>query len=143
MKTRLSPFVRGACLAILTVAVAAPARAQSPDPAAPAAGQPNAADLAKQLANPIASLISLPFQANWEFGVGPEEKTRSVLNVQPVMPFTLNKDWNLIARVILPITSQPPLVADGTTSFGFSDVVTSFFISPVRVHSSGAPGPSC
>ena len=132
MKTRLSPFARGACLAILTVAVAAPARAESPDSAAPAAGQPSAADLAKQLANPIASLISLPFQSNWEFGVGPEEKTRSVLNVQPVMPFTLNKDWNLIARVIFPITSQPPLVVGGTTSFGISDLVTSFFISPAK-----------
>ena len=48
------------------------------------------------------------------------------------MPFTLNKDWTLIARVIVPITSQPPLVAGGTTSFGISDVVTSFFVSPTK-----------
>ena len=92
MKKRSLLFARGACLTILAIALAAPARAQSPDSAAPAAAQPSAADLAKQLANPIASLISVPFQSNWEFGVGPEDKMRSVLNVQPVMPFTLNKD---------------------------------------------------
>ena len=127
----MSPFVRGACLTILAVVAAVPLRAQSAASAAPA-GPPSAAELAKQLANPIASLVSVPFQSNWEFGVGPEEKTRYVMNFQPVMPFSLNKDWNLIARVIVPIVSQPPLVPGAAATFGISDLVTSFFVSPVK-----------
>jgi hypothetical protein len=97
-----------------------------------AAAPPPAAtqDLAKQLANPISSLVSLPFQFNWEQNVGPHEQTRFVLNVQPVMPFAMNRNWNLIARVIVPIVSQPPLVEGGTPAFGVSDVLASFFVSP-------------
>jgi hypothetical protein len=104
-------------------------RAQQP-PAAPAAQ--SEADLAKKLANPISDLVSVPFQFNWEQGVGPNEATRFVLNVQPVMPFTLNKDWNLVTRVIVPLVSQPALTEDGSPASGISDVLASFFFSPKR-----------
>ena len=87
-------------------------------------------DLAKQLANPVSSLVSLPFQFNWEQNVGPDQQTRFVLNVQPVMPFSINRDWNLIARVIMPFISQPPLVEGGLPAFGVGDVLASFFFSP-------------
>ena len=70
----MSPFVRGACLTILAIVAAVPLRAQAPASAAPP-GQPSVGELAKQLANPVASLVSVPFQSNCEFGVGPEEKT--------------------------------------------------------------------
>ncbi len=88
------------------------------------------ADLQKKLANPISDLLSVPFQFNWEQGVGPKEQTRFILNVQPVMPFTLNEDSNLIARVIAPLVSQPPLFESGEATFGVSDILTSFFFSP-------------
>lgn len=66
-----------------------------------------AADLAKQLSNPVASLISVPFQANQDFNIGPTGNGyKFTLNVQPVIPISLNKDWNVIVRTILPFISQ-------------------------------------
>ena len=133
MSTEKAPSairISGKRLAILVSACvlwATAARAQQP-----AAAEPDSADLAKQLSNPIASLVSVPFQFNWEQNVGPSDLTRFILNVQPVMPFTVNEDVNLIVRVIAPLVSQPPLVADGAAAFGIGDVTTSFFVSPSK-----------
>jgi len=88
------------------------------------------ADLAKQLSNPLASLVSVPFQFNWEQGVGYQDGTRTILNVQPVVPFTLNDKWNLIGRWIMPFVSQPPLAPGSTSSYGLSDILFSAFFSP-------------
>jgi hypothetical protein len=88
------------------------------------------AALAKKLSNPISDLVSVPFQFNWEQKVGPRELSRFILNVQPVVPFTLNADWNLILRVIMPFVGQPPLSVGGLPSFGVGDMTTSFFFSP-------------
>jgi hypothetical protein len=89
-------------------------------------------DLAKQLSNPVADLVSVPFQANWNFGVGPgpDDDTQFLMNFQPVMPFALNKNWNLIARVIVPYLGQPPLTTGGSGASGFSDILASGFFSP-------------
>lgn len=76
--------------------------------------------------------MSVPFQFNWEQKVGPPEDTRFILNVQPVMPFTLTKSVNLIARAIVPLVSQPALFEGDSPTFGVSDVLTSFFFSPSK-----------
>jgi hypothetical protein len=88
------------------------------------------AELQKKLSNPISDLVSVPFQFNWSQGVGPDDQTQFLLNIQPVMPFSLNPDWNLIARVIMPYLSQPPLSPGGDPASGFSDILSSFFFSP-------------
>ena len=88
------------------------------------------AELAKKLSNPISDLVSVPFQFNWEQNVGPDRQTRFILNVQPVMPFALTPKLNLIARVIVPFVSQPPLSVGGTAASGVSDILTSLFFSP-------------
>jgi hypothetical protein len=67
-------------------------------------------NLAKQLSNPVASLISVPFQANEDFGYGPSHNGyKFTLNIQPVIPISISKDWNLIVRTIFPIVSQHDL----------------------------------
>src|SRR5437870_3245178 len=104
--------------------------------------------LAKQLANPISSLISVPFQANEDFGYGPSHNGyKFTLNIQPVIPISISKDWNLILRTILPIVSQHDLFyvenvpkhlgfpAQNRSQDGLSDTTQSFFLSPKK------PGP--
>jgi hypothetical protein len=89
-----------------------------------------AAELAKKLQNPVASLISVPMQNNWDFGIGPANAMRYTVNVQPVIPFSLSKDWNLITRTIVPtIYAESPTVG-GSSKFGLGDVLQSFFFSP-------------
>lgn len=71
------------------------------------AGGDQAAELAKQLQNPVASLISVPFQNNFDFNLGPNgDGFRYTLNFQPVVPFSLTQDYNIIVRTIVPIISQ-------------------------------------
>ena len=114
------------------IAAAAPAAShgQEAKPAEAPAAAGESAELAKKLSNPVSDLVSVPVQFNWEQNVGPDDQTRFILNVQPVMPFSLNEDWNLIARVIMPFVSQPPLFAGGAPAFGVGDVLASFFFSP-------------
>lgn len=94
-------------------------------------------DLAMQLVNPVASLISLPLQNNFDWGAGPDgDGFQYRLNIQPVIPFTLNDDWNLISRTILPYIYQENIF--GTTSqSGLSDILQSLFFSPRRPAANG------
>ena len=88
------------------------------------------AELAKKLSNPVASLISVPLQSNWDFGIGPENAMRYTLNVQPVIPISLGKDWNLILRTIVPVISAESPVKGGEDRSGLGDILQSFFFSP-------------
>jgi hypothetical protein len=102
---------------------------QEPEPEARQPDAGDAQELAKKLSNPVASLISVPFQLNFDFGMGTGSGWRSTLNIQPVIPIALNRDWNLISRTIVPIIHQSNVV--GTTSQnGLGDTAQSFFFSP-------------
>jgi len=87
-------------------------------------------DLAKQLANPVSSLISVPFQANWDFGIGVNDAARFTLNLQPVVPISLGEEWNLIVRTILPVIDAESPAPGVPEASGLGDVVQSFFLSP-------------
>jgi hypothetical protein len=85
--------------------------------------------LAEQAQNPIANLISVPFQNNTTLGMGPDEdQTLNVLNIQPVVPFRLNEDLTLVTRTILPVVSQPAAV--GGNNNGIGDLNPTFFLVP-------------
>jgi hypothetical protein len=99
------------------------------EPAAPAGGE-DAAELSKKLANPVSSLISFPIQTNFDFGMGTGSGWKMTMNIQPVIPVALNKEWNLISRTIIPIIHQGNVVAAGTSQNGLGDIVQSIFISP-------------
>jgi hypothetical protein len=94
-------------------------------------------ELAKAAQNPIADMISLPFQNNTNFNFGPFDKTQNVLNIQPVYPVSLNDDWNLITRTILPVISQPATAAGQDRKFGLGDIQFSAFFSPKAPTSGG------
>jgi len=100
-------------------------------PAAAQAQSQDAAELAKQLSNPVASLISVPFQFNYDARIGPvRDGEKFYLNFQPVIPISLDKDWNLISRTIVPIVSQRNIFPGADDQSGLGDITQSFFFSP-------------
>jgi len=101
---------------------ATPVRAQGNDAAA----------LAKAAQNPIADMISLPLQNNTNFDFGPLKKTQNILNIQPVYPFGLNEDWNVITRTIVPVISQPATAPGQDRENGIGDIQFSAFFSPKK-----------
>lgn len=107
---------------------------ESPEEAAPpvesAPGGIN--DLAQKLQNPVADLISVPLQFNYDAGLGPNDTDRLILNIQPVIPITLNDDWSLISRTILPVIYREATAPGLDSDFGLGDVVQSFFFSPKK-----------
>ena len=98
-------------------------------PAQPAAKN-DATELAKKTQNPVADLISLPLQNNTFFEVGPDGRTQNILLVQPVIPVSLNDDWNLINRPIIPIINQPAFTEEQNRHWGFGNIQLQEFFSP-------------
>jgi len=92
--------------------------------------QSDTEELAKKLANPIASLISLPFQNNFDYGIGEYKGSRNTLNIQPVIPLGITPKINLITRVIVPVVSQYNITGFNEHQSGLSDMVASGFFSP-------------
>ncbi len=104
---------------VTAILVALPLRAEE---------EHHATELAKKLQNPVSDLISVPFQNNFNFGVGPEDKTQYVLNIQPVLPQRISEQWNWIHRAIIPLIDQPAPV----DAFGLGDIQYQGFLSPAK-----------
>ncbi len=87
--------------------------------------------LAKQLANPVAALNSVPFQLNYDYDIGPnDDGDRTVLNIEPVIPIPINNDWNLISRKILPIVTQDDIFPGAGSQTGLGHTLQSLYLSP-------------
>jgi hypothetical protein len=109
---------------------ASPLRAEQ---AAPASGEAESStELAKQTQNPVADLISVPFNNNFFFRTGPENRTVWNLNIEPVIPIHLTDDWNLITRTIVPIFNVPSLAPGIDPAAGLGDINPTFFLSPAH-----------
>jgi hypothetical protein len=152
--TRTPILVAAALASVLTGVATQPAQARraqaqqektvnsqdtsAPQDEKPASDAENAEKLRKAAQNPVASLISVPIQENWNFNIGPADRTQNVLNIQPVIPLSLGKDWNLIVRWITPVIYQPvvvpqvsgPSIQSGV--YGFGDMQPAFFLSPAK-----------
>jgi hypothetical protein len=118
--------IRELLTAALTVVCAGPALAQSAE---------SSANLAQDLANPVASLISVPVQYNYNSGFGGDDGDQNLVNIQPVIPFSITPDWNIISRTILPVVWQDGVLPGEGSQAGFGNVLQSFFLSPEQ------PGP--
>ncbi|MGC2293733.1 MAG: hypothetical protein WA450_17410 [Candidatus Acidiferrales bacterium] len=125
-----------------------PVGAEVATQATPAAAT-NAEELRKESQNPVASLISVPIQDNWNFNIGPSDRTQNVLYIQPVIPLSLSKNWNLIVRWITPIIYQPLPVTQAsgppvqtTGVYGLGDMNPSFFLVPKKSKIIWGIGPS-
>lgn len=116
----MKAFCTPTLAALLTAGLALPAMAA------------DNAELAKQTQNPIAALISVPLQLNYDENIGPAEQGEKwLLNVQPVIPFSIGQDWNLISRTIVPLVDQDGALPNGTADeSGVGDIVQSLFFSP-------------
>ena len=99
-------------------------------PVASAHAELSAEELAKLAQNPVGNLISLPFQNNTNLHFGPEKGTQNILNIQPVIPVSIDKDWNIITRTIVPVIWNPALGPDIDSKSGVGDIVFTAFLSP-------------
>lgn len=110
------------CVSSLLTGLACPASAQEQD---------DTGELAKKLSNPVAAMISVPFQGNYNDEIGPlEDGEQTYVNFQPVVPIALNEDWNLISRTIVPVISQDDIFPGAGSQFGLGNTTQSFFFSP-------------
>lgn len=126
------------CLFALSFLMAGPAVWAQPTESTGGAPPGGDAELAQELSNPLADLMSIPFQMNYDRDIGPlDDGSKLQTNIQPVIPFHLNDDWNLISRTIIPLVDQEDIFPGSGSQFGLGDINLSLFFSPRKPTSGG------
>ena len=95
-------------------------------------------EIAKASQNPLTAMYSLPIQNNTYFGIGPDDKTKNIANIQPVLPFDIGDDWTLVTRTVLPVVSAP--TGSGINydrQWGLGDTTVTGFFTPKKTGDSG------
>jgi hypothetical protein len=130
---RVAEFVLRCCtICVALLLVVRPAIAQADEPGAPAPGDKATSD-AQEAQNPIANIISVPFQNNTYLNYGPYKADANILVIQPVIPIAVSPDWNLITRWVTPIVSIPRTSASGRDISGLGNMEPEFYFSPSHV----------
>lgn len=105
-----------------------PLSTHASEPQQPSTQEPSEEELVKQTQNPVADLISVPFQNNFNFAAGPAHNHQVyLLNIQPVIPIHITEDWNLITRIIQPVINLPSLAPGIGSATGLGDMNPTFF----------------
>src|SRR5262245_64991189 len=118
---------------LMVVLLRAALSAQAAEPQQTGTGQPSDEELVKETQNPVADLISVPFQNNFNFAAGPKHNhTVYLLNIQPVIPIHITENWNLITRIITPVINLPSLAPGIGSATGLGDINPTFFFSPAK-----------
>lgn len=115
------------CISFLFIGLHSSAQGESSS-----GGESDAAKLAKETANPLADVISIPFQFNFNFGMGEYNRTQTLLNVMPAIPFRLNDKFNVLNRIILPVLIQPDISEESGSTFGLGSINYSMFFTPAE-----------
>jgi hypothetical protein len=102
---------------------------QSPTAAKP---EQESSDIAKAAQNPIAHMISVPVENDFYPQTGINKENEYVLEIKPVVPIPLSKNWNLITRTIIPVVQTPDLTAEIKGTSGLGDIQESLFFSPTK-----------
>ena len=119
-QTNLSPWGSAVLVASLVAAATSAHAAMS------------AEELAKLAQNPVGNLISVPFQNNTNLNTGPLKGTQNILNIQPVVPISVDEEWNIITRTIIPVINNPAFAPGDDRVNGVGDVVFTAFLSPAK-----------
>ena len=99
--------------------------------ALPAVAEESQEELAKKSLNPVAAMISLPLKLDYDRNIGPAEQgNKTALTVQPVIPFSIGADWNLISRTLVPLIDQKDVAPGAGTQSGLGDITQQFYFSP-------------
>jgi hypothetical protein len=123
---------RGFFAPLMVVFLLAALSALAAEPQQPNTKEPSEEELVKETQNPVADLITVPLQNNFNFGTGSKNRTVYVGNIQPVIPIHITDDWNLITRTIMPIINQPSLFPGTDSATGLGDINPTFFFSPAK-----------
>ena len=132
MRSPVSALALGCIVAVAPAPAASAGEPEGGQHQDESGGANDEGDLANKVQDPISDLVSIPVQENLDYGLGPNNRARSTLNIQPVIPIGLSRSWNVVARIIVPVIYAPNVDQMTGGSDGLGDINPSFFLTPAK-----------